>query len=293
MLILNCAFMEGFIMDILNSVGSVTGSNSNNSTPSNATGAQNTPSNFSTILNSTMNNSQAANASVTTSSSQQGTPTDDPSTWAEMAMIDPSTGQVYYTPVDANVEAALKDAVAKHIPGFDVDCVSDQKYITPSNIRMTRAAPLTSSNTVQSTTSSNSAVSNVTTPQTVNSSNVTTVATTNSASVSTSSQSAPSVTGTPVAKSIPTVSPAVSNTTNNTSSTSSQTATSTVSSALSQAQSAALLLSNILNNIEGNNAGQQQQNTPNLDTIIADLVKIGNNPSALNSVNNLDKLLAG
>jgi hypothetical protein len=240
-----------------------------------------------------MNSSQAANASASTSSSQQGTPTDDPSTWAEMAMIDPSTGKGYFTPVDAKVEDALKDAVAKHIPGFDVDCVSDQKYISPSNIRMTHAAPLASSNTVQSTTSSNSVVSNVTTPQTVNSSSVTTVATTNTSSSSSLTQSAPSVTSSPVAKSIPTVSSVISNATNNTSSTSSQTATSTVSSALAQAQSAALLLSNILNNIEGNNTGQQQQNSPNLDTIIADLVKIGNNPSALNSANDLDKLLAG
>ena len=52
-------------------------------------------------------------------------------------MIDSSTGQIYYSPVDANVEAAIKEAVSNHIPGFDVDCVSDQKYITTDKIRLT------------------------------------------------------------------------------------------------------------------------------------------------------------
>jgi hypothetical protein len=93
----------------------------------NLTGQGANSANFSSILSGTMSSLQ----------SNSGTPTDDPSTWAEMAMIDPSTGKGYFTPVNANVEEALKDAVSKHIPGFEVDSVSDQKYISYADIRLT------------------------------------------------------------------------------------------------------------------------------------------------------------
>lgn len=72
----------------------------------------------------------------------------DRSTWAEMAMIDPITGQGYFTPVDPEVEAALKDAVARGIPGFDVDEVTDQKYISADEMRLTPEAPWRQNNQV-------------------------------------------------------------------------------------------------------------------------------------------------
>jgi hypothetical protein len=101
--------------------------------------AQNPSSNFAAVLSDTMGgNSQSSNSG--SSNSQNGSPSGDRSTWAEMAMIDPSTGQTYYTPVNANVEAALQDAVAKHIPGFDIDELSDQTYINKAAIRMNTAS---------------------------------------------------------------------------------------------------------------------------------------------------------
>jgi len=238
-------------MDLLSTVTGVKSSTSSNTSPSsNSSGDVAGSSLFANILSDAMNNAPAANSATTVftpSLSSDGIPTDDPSTWAEMAMIDSSTGQVYYAPVDANVEAALKEAVSKHIPGFDVDCVSDQKYITLDKIRLTSSQ------------------------SSINKSTGTTV-------TATPSVQTPSAA---MLKSIETQT-AVSNIN----------VQSKTASSLSQAQSSAMLLNDILGNVEANSSAQNQQDTPSVDSLIADLLKLKNTTS--NSVNaiDLEKLLS-
>jgi long-subunit fatty acid transport protein len=67
---------------------------------------------------------------------------------------------------------------------------------------------------------------------------------------------------------------------------------STTASSLSQAQSSAMLLNDILGNVEANSSAQNQQDTPSVDSLIADLLKLKNTTS--NSVNaiDLEKLLS-
>ena len=238
-------------MDLLSTVTGVKSSTSSNaSSSSNSSGDVAGSMAFANILSDAMNNAPAASSATTfftPSSSSEGIPTDDPSTWAEMAMIDPSTGQVYYTPVNADVEAALKETVSKHIPGFDVDCVSDQKYITPDKIRLTSSQ------------------------HSINKSTGTTVSATQSLQTPSS----------PMLKSIDTQT-AVSNIN----------VQSTTASSLSQAQSSAVLLNDILGNVEANSSAQNQQDTPSVDTLIADLLKIKNISNTSDNASTLDKLLA-
>lgn len=115
---------------------------------------------FSTILNNVANNNAATTAS-TPSASQSSGPTSDPATWAEMAVIDPTTGKAYFTPVDAQVETALEGAVAAHIPGFYIDAVSQQTYIKPADIRLNPSIAA-----VSNSTSNNSVTANVATNST-------------------------------------------------------------------------------------------------------------------------------
>jgi hypothetical protein len=238
-------------MDLLSTVTGVKSSTSTISSSSSASSGDAAGSSaFASILSDVMSNAPAASSSTTVSSSSsstQGTPTDDPATWAEMTMIDPSSGKAYYTPVDADVETALKDAVAKHIPGFDVDAVSDQTYISSADIRL---------NPVQAVA-------------------------VNTSSASSSNPAISQVSSTPTIKS-PDTQVAVSNVGSQ-----SQTAT-----GLSLAQSAATLLNNILNDVEANSTAQKQQDTPNVDTLIADLLKIKNNTNTSDNTSTLDRLLA-
>ena len=238
-------------MELLSTVTGVKSSTSSN-TPSSSNSSVDVAGSsvFANILSYALNNAPSASSATTVftpSSSSEGIPTDDPSTWAEMAMIDPSTGQVYYTPVNADVEAALKETVSKHIPGFDVDCVSDQKYITPDKIRLTSSQ------------------------SSINKSTVATVS-------ATPSLQTPSAA---MLKSIDTQT-AVSNIN----------VQSTIASSLSQAQSSAMLLNDILGNVEANSSAQNQQDTPSVDNLIADLLKLKNTTGNSVNANALEKLLS-
>ena len=147
-------------MNSLGSINNVSSAvNASALAQSNSSASQASTTAFSSVLNNVANN--AASTLSTPSASQSSGPTSDPATWAEMAVIDPTTGKAYFTPVDAQVETALQGAVAAHIPGFDVDSVSQQTYIKPADIRLNPSIAA-----VSNSTSNNSVTANVATNST-------------------------------------------------------------------------------------------------------------------------------
>jgi hypothetical protein len=218
---------------------------------SNSSGSQAAATAFSTVMNDVNhNNSQSA------ATAAAAAPKGDRSTWAEVAAIDPTSGKAYFTPVDAQVEAALQGAVAAHIPGFDVDEVSDQTYIKPEDIRLQPAPAF-----VSNTTSGNAGPSLEATNPAVVSANV-------SATTSLSNLSSPALS---VASPVHTA------------------------AAVKQAQTSATLLNTILNNDTSNTTAQSSTSSDSpsdVNSLTANLGKIIGDSIAKNTYNTIDKLLA-